>query len=67
MDWQVLETCCQRETSESIDSDKKLTFTSFFTICSGFFLTKTNERKMEATEDRHNVQFPKCSSIKVAS
>ena len=46
MDWQVLETCCQRETSESIDSDKKLTFTGFFTICSVFFFLQkpTTER-----------------------
>ena len=45
MDWQVFETFCQRETSESIDSDKKLTFTSFFTICSVFFFTKKQRRK----------------------
>ena len=56
MDWQVLETCCQRETSESIDSDKKLTFTSFFTICSGFFFYK-NQRKKDGS-DRRQAQCP---------
>ena len=58
MDWQVLETFCQRETSEYIDSDKKLTFTSFFTICSVFFLQKpTKERwKRQKTGTMSNFQ-----------
>ena len=43
MDWQVFETFCRRETSESIDSYKKLTLASFFAICSVFY--KDQRRK----------------------
>ena len=50
MDWQVFETFCQRETSESIDSDKKLTFTSFFTICSVFFFFTKKQRRKDGSD-----------------